>query len=328
VDVANAAKTLPIGTKVLIGLLVAGFALHMSTGASFLVLVPNSTVGAHLYLWNLVTFALVEQGLLQLVASAVCVGMVGRVAEPLWGTTEFVKFLVIVNLFAGVILWLNAFILFQGSGDEKHLLVQKSGFQAGVGALLVAAKQLCGEQELGPIRAKHLASVYFLGCAVVSLFFSATFGTLGMIGTWFGWAYLRFYQTNGDRLGDMANSFGFVTFFPDQVHDAVAVPATIMYNLAAMCKLITKVEPPSDDDEDTFYTQQASTLGTNSAIAERRRLKAQKELEARLAAAGTGDDDDMSFADLDEEQPLDLESAAAAAEAVIEAIVGDAPKES
>ena len=75
-------------------------------------------------------------------------------------------------------------------------------FQAGVGALLVAAKQLCGEQarllhvvmaplslgsqELGPIRAKHLASVYFLGCAVVSLFFSATFGTLGMIGTWFG----------------------------------------------------------------------------------------------------------------------------------------------
>lgn len=291
--VVNAAKTLPNGTKLIAALLVAAFTLHATVGAQFLVLVPNSTFHAHP--WNVVTFALVEQGLIQLVGSVLCVAVVGRVAEPLWGTIEFVKYLLLVNLCAGLSLWIYQFILFQGSGDEKHLLVNKSGFQAGVGALLVAAKQLCAEQEVGSLRVKHLPSIYFAGCFVLSMMFSATFGTLGVLGTWFGWAYLRFFQTNGDRLGDMANSFSFVSFFPDKAHDILAIPATIVYNLAVMCKLITRVEVPSEDDEDTFYTQQASTLGTSSAIAERRRLKAQKELEARLAAAA-GEEDDLSAA--------------------------------
>merc|ERR1719324_1821395 len=136
--------------------------------------------------------------------------------------------------------------MFQISGDMNHLLAPRFGFQAGVGALLVAAKQLCGEQELGPIRAKYLASVYVCGCLVIGLL-GGTFGWLGLLGTWFGWVYLRFYQANGDRLGDNANSFAFVTFFPENAHDAVAGPANAVFNLALSLKLVTVSEAPAQD---------------------------------------------------------------------------------
>ena len=89
-------------------------------------MVPNSTVASG-HIWNLVTFALVEQGLLQAAVSAAVLGMVGRVAEPLWGTGEFVKFLVLVNLFTGICLWVDCYILFQGSGNEAYLLNPKMG---------------------------------------------------------------------------------------------------------------------------------------------------------------------------------------------------------
>jgi len=297
-DFVNAAKTLPHGCKLLVSALLVVFFLHVTVGTSTLALVPNSTIGPKMNIWNLITFSLVEQGFLQLTFSVVCIAAVGRIAEPLWGTAEFAKFLLIVNLIAGVAVWMNAILAFQGTGDEKDLLRERGGFQAGVGALLVAAKQLCGEQEMGLVRVKHLAGLYFASCAVLVVFFGATFGTLGVLGTWFGWVYLRFYQTNGERIGDMANSFSFASFFPDKMQDVVSVPATIAFNVAVMCKLIKRQEAPSEDDEDTFYSQQASTLGTSSAVAERRRLKAQKELEARLGAAGV-DDEELAFDDLE-----------------------------
>ena len=165
------------------------------------------------------------------------------------------------------------------------------------------------------MRAKHLPSLYAALCAVLFFFFGAAAGWIGLVGTWSGWCYLRFYQTNGERLGDMANSFAFATFFPDFLQEPVAVPAAVAYNLACMFKLVTRQEVPSEDDEDTFYTQQASALGTNTAVAERRRLKAQKELEARLSAAG--DDEEEAFEDFDED---DLEGGLTD---VVDAIVGE-----
>jgi len=169
----------PSGTKGTICLIAVCTLLNTVGAAGFLTLVPNSTVASG-HFWNLVTFSLVEAGLLQAAVSITVLGTVGRVAEPLWGTGEFVKFLVLVNLFTGVCLWVDCYILFQGSGNEAYLLNPKMGcppsprshcsdppsrvcdaslqsqiltlppspprFQASVGALLVAAKQLCGEQ--------------------------------------------------------------------------------------------------------------------------------------------------------------------------------------
>merc|ERR1712046_126890 len=98
------------------------FLAQATVGASVLVLVPNSTLGQQMRVWNVLTYCLIEQGLLQLVTSMACVAMVGRVAEPLWGTAEFAKFLLVVNLCTGIVMWFNAIMLFQGGGNEKHLL--------------------------------------------------------------------------------------------------------------------------------------------------------------------------------------------------------------
>jgi len=169
------------------------------------------------------------------------------------------------------------------------------------------------------VRAKQLPSIYAGLCAVLFFFFGAAVGWIGLVGTWSGWAYLRFFQSNGDRVGDMANSFAFATFFPDFLQEAAAVPAAVAYNLACMLKLVTRQEAPREDNEDTFYTQQASALGTGTAVAERRRLKAQKELEARLAAAG--EDDEEALADLDDD---DLEGGLTdVVDAAIDSIVGE-----
>jgi len=294
VDAAQVLKTLPDVTKVLLGLLVAGAAFNALGFSKFLMMIPNSTVG-EFQIWTLITYAFVEKGLVPLVLSLLTTSTIGRIAEPMWGSTEFALFIGVVVLASGVVSWITCYIMFQNTGDAAHLLVEISGFQAGVGALLVAVKLLAGDQDVGGLRAKWLPSLYFLACAALVCFISSYSAYLGMLGVCFGWIYLRFWQRDSENRGGghTSPSFTFATFFPEVMQPAATVFGTVVFNIAALCHLVKKRLPADPADQaEKFYSKEVSSLGTNPAIAERRRQQAQQELEARLAQVEKNQDAD------------------------------------
>jgi len=292
---AQVLKTLPDVTKILLVLLACGAGFNIIGFGKYLMMVPNSTVG-DFHIWTLVTYAFVEKGLVQMVLSLVTISTVGRIAEPMWGSAEFALFIGVVVLTSAIASWITCYILFQNTGDAAHLLVEISGFQAGVGALLVAVKLLAGDQDVGGLRAKWLPSLFFLACLVMVCTVSSYSAYLGMLGVSFGWIYLRFWQRDSENRGEghTSTAFTFATFFPDPLQPAATVFGTVVFNLAAICHLVKKKAPADPADQaEQFYSKEVSSLGTNPAIAERRRQQAQIELEARLAQVKNDDVDDF-----------------------------------
>jgi hypothetical protein len=61
------------------------------------------------------------------------------------------------------------------------------------------------------------------GTAVGLLAFSVVLGVpprhivFGVLGLFFGWIYLRFFQKRGDTYGDFSEGFAFVSFFPEML---------------------------------------------------------------------------------------------------------------
>eukprot|EP00656_Telonema_subtile_P038388 TRINITY_DN4319_c0_g1_i4.p1 TRINITY_DN4319_c0_g1~~TRINITY_DN4319_c0_g1_i4.p1 ORF type:complete len:180 (+),score=65.21 TRINITY_DN4319_c0_g1_i4:155-694(+) len=160
-----------------------------------------------------------------------------------------------------------------------------------VGALLVATKLLAGDQDVGGLQAKWLASMYVCVCVVLMLAISSYSAFLGVLGVWFGWVYLRFWQKHTDSTGDGLSNvdFSFASFFPEPLQPVAQVAATLIFNLAALCRLVKKRTPDPAEHAHKFYSNEGSSLGTNPAIAERRRQQAQQELETRLAQVGNED---------------------------------------
>lgn len=286
-------KTLPYASKALALAIICGTLLNTLGLSSFLQLVPNNAI-ANFHIWSFVTYFMVEKGFLQTVSSLITIVMVGRLVEPLWGSTEFSLYLGCAVLSGGIMVWILCYVLFQSTGEAIFLMDHISGFQAGVGALLVAAKLVGGDQDVGGLQTKWFASIYFLVCTVLLVAVTSYSGFLGMTGAYVGWLYLRFWQVEGENTGEglTSNAFAFHSFFPEPIQQPAQVVGTIVFNLAAMCKLVKRraSEPP-----DGLYSSsvEQTSLGTNPVIAARRRQQAQQEIEARLAQVGKEHTDGM-----------------------------------
>lgn len=136
-----------------------------------------------------------------------------------------------------------------------------------------------------------LASIYFVICVVLTIAIRSSSGYLGALGVTFGWLYLRFWQKETENTGEgrMDPTFGFASFFPEACQPAAGIFGTVIFNLAAMCGIVKKRVADPVESAHKFYSNESSSLGTNPAIAERRRQQAQQELEARLAQVGNQD---------------------------------------
>eukprot|EP01116_Phalansterium_solitarium_P022505 TRINITY_DN7456_c0_g1_i2.p1 TRINITY_DN7456_c0_g1~~TRINITY_DN7456_c0_g1_i2.p1 ORF type:complete len:242 (+),score=49.73 TRINITY_DN7456_c0_g1_i2:164-889(+) len=186
---------------VLVFLYVSGLLIGKSL-TPFLALVPGFTIPPHFYFWNMFTAAYFDTSLLSTLVNAAVVALVGKWLEPLWGSHEFLKFVVCVNAAAGLSTFLLLIVLFAVSRSEALWFDSVwCGFGAAVAGFAVAAKQLLPEHPLRlfgtvSLRAKYLpltlvgwelATVVLLGLSPKSLPFTI-FGVL------LSWLYLRYYQ--------------------------------------------------------------------------------------------------------------------------------------
>eukprot|EP00955_Chlamydomonas_euryale_P111765 366088-Chlamydomonas_euryale.AAC.11 len=82
-----------------------------------------------------------------LAVNCVTLVLLARLVEPVYGSKEFLKFIAIVNLAAGVAVFVSVYIAFAATQNGKLLYTEFYGFQGIAAGMLVAVKQIMGDQE-------------------------------------------------------------------------------------------------------------------------------------------------------------------------------------
>lgn len=84
----------------------------------------------------------------QLVVNAGLLVVMARYLEPIWGSTELLRFVLVVNAAVGVLAFCWMMLVFMMTGSEEYLYGRANGFHGVIAAFLVAIKQLLPEHEV------------------------------------------------------------------------------------------------------------------------------------------------------------------------------------
>ena len=194
-------------TKAIAYVLVVSYLVNLVLpfSATYLALVPEKTIPC---VWNVFTSGFYEMNVFGLAVDAVGVMYLGRLLEPIWGTREFVNFVVVVQTCVGVAAFVTMYLLYVATASQFYLFAKFSGFHGVLAALMVALRQQLPEERvplpapLGALlkmRNKHLPGAYCVATAALSIASGAKHHHVGLwlfaaYGAYAGWVYLRYYQ--------------------------------------------------------------------------------------------------------------------------------------
>uniref|UniRef100_A0A6N2LPQ3 Peptidase S54 rhomboid domain-containing protein n=1 Tax=Salix viminalis TaxID=40686 RepID=A0A6N2LPQ3_SALVM len=220
------------------------------------------------FVWNLITAGYIEQSIYGVVASTLCLLIMGKLLEQVWGPKEFLKFIFIANFLISVCVFITAISLYYITRRENYLYMPISGFQGILAGFLVGIKQIIPDQELSLLRIKAKMSHYVLIGAVVNVmqwfsslmlliaiaisFFtaeSATYLPTLIFGTYMSWIYLRYFQRKPETKlrGDPSDEFAFSSFFPEFLRPIIDPIASIFHRM-----LCGRFETSTEDHGDTL----------------------------------------------------------------------------
>lgn len=233
------------------------------------------------FVWNIITAGYLETTIFGLGASVLALLLAGKHLEPFWGSREFIKFIVFVNLFTCASTFALAIFLYFTTRRGDYLYAPISGFHGVLAGFLVAVKQISPEQEIPALklRAKWSPSLFVI-FSIVSSFLSAEpiqFVPFIVFGTYGAWIYLRYFQRKPEAglKGDSSAEFSFATFFPSPVQPFVDTIAKICERIFCRQRIQTSNEGPS--------VELGKPLpGSDSFEASRRRERGARALEERL----------------------------------------------
>jgi membrane associated rhomboid family serine protease len=242
-------KTSTPTTKLIAGVLACSFVAHLLLGrwtAPVLALVPEKTVPC---VWNVVTSGFYEMNAISFAVDVLGVLYLGRLLEPIWGTAEFVRFVVVAQCAVGVSAFVTMYALYVCTRSQYFLFAQFGGFHGVLVALTVALRQQLPEERvpLPPpvgaalrLRNKHLPGAYLVAAGALSVANGAKHHHIGLwlfaaYGALAGWCYLRYFQRVQRRkeggagaedagevaYGDDREEFEFAAQFPDACAPAV-----------------------------------------------------------------------------------------------------------
>ncbi|KAM9989058.1 hypothetical protein ACTFIY_005091 [Dictyostelium cf. discoideum] len=214
---------------------------------------------------------------------------IGKYLEPIWGSREFIKFILVVIFFSSLcsfFFFVFKFMFF--GGIDLIMKANVCGFSGVIAAFSVALKQLITEQEFNffliKIRAKWIPFILILFRVIVFSFigFQDRSFTLVIYGVFIAWIYLRFYQVKSGVKGDLNESFSFYTFFPDPVQAPIKVISNIVFKI--LCKLSICSSSRFSNQSILPTTNNINNNDDSYSVAdmERRRALAVKALEERM----------------------------------------------
>ncbi|PKI82407.1 hypothetical protein MVES1_003360 [Malassezia vespertilionis] len=300
------ATSLPVGARVLVGLLVAfstllaalrelgilqlnrvviGSALHYP----YLVLIPGASLW---FPWTLVTAGFCETSVIEFAVSLATIPFAAQYLERFWGAHELLRFSVVIMVVSNVIaafLSLLLYIVFQS--NTAAFKTQFHGMQALQSAYLVAFAQRIPQHQLKLFSARFAISVRDLPMLYVGV--SNVMCLLGYTSPWmliqFGWLaswlYLRFYQLDEHGVrGDATEAFAFKYWFPSFVQPYVGMLADFVHGHAARLGLVRETVAYTDLELNVDEPAPLDAAGSGArAEAERRRALALEALDQRMA---------------------------------------------
>lgn len=285
-----------------------------SSAMSVLSLSPGSTVMYHFYLWNIVTGGLFEPNIFKMIVCVVLFFFLGRIIERLWMTERLLKFLGITHVVTGVICFvfnsLSAILTANSDKSSHHLFGAKYGCGGIVAAIMVAYALEWPTLKL-PIATKKFIGddVSTIKCISLLLFFVSLTSTFGIpwhdtqiiwLHTTAAWVYLRFFERHDGYSGNNFDHFAFHCFFPELCRKVIEPASDIAWRVLNCYGCLS-----TESGEGFKALRGHGSSGTqnlpSAQVAERRRLRALKELDAKLAQLADLPEISIGFDDYDDE---------------------------
>lgn len=207
----------------------------------------------------------------------------GKYLEAFWGTKEFVKFILLISALSGLGSFITNTILFLFRNLESSWfpIIPFGGFGGIISAFSVAGKQLIPDHEVIfllfiPIKIKHVPIILLIINTFYHIIgFPSTTLSFIFFATFSSWVYLRFWQKKEESIGDSSESFSFSSFFPEPIQTPINLVSKIFSKI--FCLNSNKLLPTSINTNINI-----TSVLQEPEDAERRRLKALKEVDAKL----------------------------------------------
>jgi len=275
----------------ILGVLAPSFAINVFA------LAPGSTIMYHFYVWNIVTGGLLEPNLIRFVISVGIILKLGISVESLWDVKRCGKYIGVTHIATGVTCFVLSTVraMLTASSDKstRHLFSNQYGCGGLVAAMCIA---YCLEWphttipvKVGDWATKGIRSAHVFSAALAFIVLVHTVGIvvfhdfqLILVQTCIAWTYLRFFEKHpGGYAGNDDEHFAFAAFFPSKLQRFIAPVSSIALRVFNCYGCLSNKDSPRS------YKQVQSHDAVRSQrddVAERRRLRALKELDQKLAA--------------------------------------------
>ncbi|KAI8463264.1 MAG: eukaryotic integral membrane protein-domain-containing protein [Monoraphidium minutum] len=284
-------------SKVLSMALVAlfGAVLIYPPSLQYLALIPGRTLPC---VWNLLTAPFVTTNAGELLFSVASLLLLARVIEPIYGSTEFLRLLLVAALSASAATFVGSYVAYLASPDKDGsiLYAHFTGFHGIVGGMVVAVKQVTAGQDIklaGMLRlpGRYLPTLYVVAAAAVAVGVGqARALAFLLVGTYCSWVYLRFFQWQPETTlrGDPSEDFKFSSFFPDALSGPIDAAGGVFSTVCCLAHSPDAVAASAAAGAAAAEARQLLGGGGDDKDANRRRERGAKALEERLMAGKAG----------------------------------------
>lgn len=268
--------------------------LTRTTVAKHLGLVPYRAL-ARLRLWSLFTSALFDTrpgAVLLSIATCTVAGRPAQLALSARGLASMLAFSTAVGAICVSVFALLIYAATRFGGAIFTPIATATGFNI---ALLVALKQHIPDHEIGfgaaRLRLSLAPFAYVCASGVLTLVGQLSLASfvLGLVTGNLAWAWVRFIRRSplsGER-GDSSDGFAFATLFPPPLRPTMAVVGNVAFIVfAPIINLANESSANADGPKQELANSIVQDRG-NPIDAERRRQRAQKALDERLASSAS-----------------------------------------
>lgn len=257
--------------------------------------------------WTLVTAGFYERDLSAAFFNGFAILLAGKYFEHSWGSREFAKFVLVVNLTAVaatfMVRQLEEYVRSKIFHEQEQVHTSVFGLCALLAAFSVAFKQGVPEHRIAilgifSVRVKYIPLVgnllmlcLFCGGLIHFQLFLTFFGTF------VAWLYLRFYKKLDGVKGDRSDTFSFASFFPDCLEPLFRPFASVIYAVFTFARIIPKLSTlgkPFTSDIEEGHKRLPTLYGNVNADAERRRALAVRTVDVRLQQTQLAPNADLS----------------------------------
>lgn len=261
-------------------------------------LVTGNTLVANKFVWNLITSCFYETNFLKLILDITSYIMIAK-SIKIDAMDQFGLYFVFSILACTLGTSAYCFIRFFATSLEEMLMEPIYGFSGVFMFTLMYARLQLGNEPI----TNHIPQITFNNLPLLMVILQLLLWFVGLkvfaldlpftiMALFFSWSYLRFFYKfeENSNLGEKMDEFSFVNMFPETFHP-IALPLTIaFYNIFALIGIFPELEvvekkalqhhlrynDPKDVESPLLPAKQ-------DAVLERRRAKAMKLLDAKMA---------------------------------------------